>query len=221
MLLVASKAGRTQTERVNADRFARYGKPPRLSEALIPLNAKPPERMLGVNQVAPLLEQPVQPLMSSVTRFVAKPQEETDAGVEIRVGVLVRVGEGIGVRVGVCVAGAVGVATGVRVRVAVGAAVPVRVAVRDEVGVKVLVVVGKKMRVRVAEGAAVPVEGAVGIRVRVGVGVIVRVRVGVKLGEGEVGAGERVGVGTPGLRNQGIVVVSPLKNSISIAATAC
>ncbi len=78
--------------------------------------------------------------------------------------------------------------------------------------------------VGVGEGRAVGVgvggiDVGVGWAVGVGVGGTgVGVEVGPGVGVGGIGLG--VGVGTPGFRNQGVAVVSDLKNSMSMSATA-
>jgi hypothetical protein len=85
---------------------------------------------------------------------------------------------------------------GVRVRVGVDKEIEVGVSVRVRVGVDKVIDVGVSVRVRVGVDKVIDV----GVRVRVGV---------------------NVGVKIPGLRNQRVAVVSDLKNSINISATAC
>ena len=100
----------------------------------------PPETILGVNQLAPLLEQPKQLFKSSATLFIGKLQEEIKLPPPPWGGVGVGVGVEVGVKVGVGVG--VGESLGVGVGVNVGVGVSVGEGEGDGVGVVVSVGVG-------------------------------------------------------------------------------
>lgn len=78
--------------------------------------------------------------------------------------------------------------------------------------------------VGVGVGIVVGVGVTVGVGTEVGVGVAVGASVGVGVLVGRMGVGVAVGpgvgVGAPGFRNQGVLILSDLKNSKSISATA-
>ena len=90
------------------------GKVPKFIYAFIPSNSYAPEKILCVNQTAPLFTHPVQPLISSVTISFANPHDETNppkGGVDVGVGVGVGVKDAVGV--GVKVSERIGVGVGV------------------------------------------------------------------------------------------------------------
>ncbi len=103
---------------------------------------------------------------------------------------------------------------GVAVRVGVGVDKEINVGVRVRVGVGVDKGTDDRVGVRVRVGVDKEIEVGVSVRVRVGVDKVIDVGVRVRVGV-------NVGVKIPGLRNQRVAVVSDLKNSINISATAC